>query len=353
MVKDIRAWSGRLAKLTIYKRANPGSSRRHANYAMPAPVLLPPGLSIVIPVYRADQSLKPLYQSLIDFIPTVRPQFEIIFVEDCGGDQSWQVIEYLASLDRRVTGLRLSRNFGQHSAIICGVRAAQYDTVVTMDDDLQHPATEVPKLLSLLATGHDVVYGVPVRGEHGFMRVLASKITNRLVLASVLGARPQIEAFSAFRAFKTRLRDGFVNYDGAGPSVDVLLSWGTHRLASTRVEFLPRQFGESNYTLTKLIRLAFSLFAGFSTLPLHLASGLGFVFAMFGFAMLVWVLIAYAAFGAAVPGFTFLASLVSLFAGTQLMVLGLLGEYVARIYFRTMRQPTYIVAETTADARDE
>jgi undecaprenyl-phosphate 4-deoxy-4-formamido-L-arabinose transferase len=305
------------------------------------------GVSVVIPVYRAEAALTTLHQALVEALTSLAVPCEILFVEDCGGDQSWSIIEDIARRDPSVRGIRLSRNAGQHGALLCGIRQARYPVTVTMDDDLQHPVADVRNLLESLNDQTDVVYGVPMRAEHSIPRVLASRLTSWIILSGVSQPQQQLEAFSAFRAFKTRLRDGFAHYEGPQPSVDVLLSWSSTHMRSVKVPFAQRFAGESNYTLRALVRHAFGMLTGFSNLPLHVASLMGFTFALFGFGLLGYAIINYLVHGGSVPGFTFIASVVSLFAGIQLLVLGLIGEYIARIYFRTMRQPSYVVAETT------
>ena len=140
-------------------------------------------VSIVVPVYRAEGSLQELYRRLIAVMEGENLEFEILFVEDCGGDGSWELIQTLAGDDTRVRGLRMSRNFGQHSALLAGIRAAANEVVVTLDDDLQNPPEEIPKLLARFDEGHDVVYGCPEDGQHGFYRNMASRIT-KLALQS-------------------------------------------------------------------------------------------------------------------------------------------------------------------------
>src|SRR5258708_3683393 len=127
-------------------------------------------LSIVIPVYRSEVILPELHRQLVDSLEKIGEPFEIIFVEDCGGDNSWDVVKDLATRDARVRGLRLSRNYGQHSAILCGIRTARHDIIVTMDDDLQHPPDQIALLLTELRHGHDVVYCVPQTELHGLLR---------------------------------------------------------------------------------------------------------------------------------------------------------------------------------------
>jgi glycosyltransferase involved in cell wall biosynthesis len=304
-------------------------------------------LSVVIPVYRTEAILPELYRQLVDSLEKIDAQFEVIFIEDCGGDGAWEIIEGLASRDARVRGLKLGRNYGQHNAVLCGIRAARNDIIVTMDDDLQHPPDQIGFLLAGLRGGCDVVYGVPQNEQHGLLRDIASRLT-KLALQSTMGVE-NARNVSAFRAFRTTLRDAFENYRSPAVSIDVLLSWSTRAFGVVKVNHLRRFSGASNYTLGKLINYAFNLMTGFSTLPLRLVSLAGFAFTLFGFCVLIWVLAAYMIYGSVVPGFVFLATIITIFSGVQLFALGIFGEYLARIFGRTMDKPTYVIRKTTAE----
>ena len=302
-------------------------------------------VSIVVPVYRAEQTLVDLYHQLSAAMSEITSVFEIIFVEDGGGDGSWPIIASLARADHRVRGIRMSRNYGQHNALLCGIRAAKHSIILTMDDDLQHPVSEITPMLAALTPECDVVYGAPQEEQHGFLRDLASRLT-KIALASTMGAETARNV-SAFRVFRTRLRDGFQEYCSPSVSIDVLLAWTTSRFTSIKVRHAPRDKGVSGYTPGKLIRHAFNLMTGFSTLPLQIASVVGFVFVLFGLSILAYVLTNYVIRGAAVPGFTFLASMIAIFSGAQLFALGIFGEYLSRMHFRTMDRPPYLVGEAT------
>lgn len=302
-------------------------------------------ISVVIPVYRTEATLPELHRRLVAELEQCAESFEIILVEDCGGDNSWDVIQELARRDPRVRGFRMSRNYGQHNALLCGIRAARYEFVVTIDDDLQHPPEELPKLLAKLNEGYDVVYAPPEREQHGFFRDMASRIT-KLALQGAMGAETARKV-SAFRAFRTELRHAFENYRSPSVNIDVLLTWATTRFASVPVRHDQRQDGESGYTLRKLITHAINMMTGFSTLPLQMASVMGFLFALFGLAVLAYVLFNYFLHGSSVPGFAFLASIIALFSGAQLLALGIIGEYLARMHFRSMERPSYSVRNAT------
>ena len=300
-------------------------------------------VSVVVPVYRSQQALVELHQRLVAVLEKQCSSFEILLVEDCGGDGSWDEIQRLAQLDTRVRGMRFGRNYGQHNALLCGIRAAQYAIIVTLDDDLQNPPEEIPKLLYRLSEGYDVVYGAPEREQHGFLRDQASRIT-KVALQNAMGAETARHV-SAFRAFRTSIREAFDGYRSPFVSIDVLLTWGTTRFSHMAVRHEPRAFGVSNYNLRKLITHALNMMTGFTTIPLQLASLAGFVFSLFGFCILGYVVASYLIRGGSVPGFAFIASIVAIFSGVQLFALGIIGEYLARMHLRTMERPPYLVRE--------
>ena len=300
-----------------------------------------PSISVVVPVYNSEGNLEELIYRLEDVLRQTSDSFEVILVNDGSRDRSWNVICQLASERNWVRGVNLMRNYGQHNALLCGIREARYPVIVTMDDDLQHPPEEIPKLLDELAEGYDVVYGSPQKEKHGLWRDLASQVT-KLALRSTMGA-VTARKVSAFRVFRTELRDAFANYQGAFVSVDVLLTWGTTSFASISVRHEQRSIGASNYTFRKLVTHALNMMTGYSILPLQFASVVGFLFTLFGLGVLAYVIGRYIIEGGSVPGFAFLASIIAVFSGAQLFALGIIGEYLARMHFRMMDRPLYTI----------
>ena len=307
-------------------------------------------ITVVVPVYNGEASLQELCRRLTEVLPAVVTSYEIILVNDCSRDGSWGIISHLAVTVPGVRGINLMRNYGQHNAVLCGIRAAKYDVIVTMDDDLQHPPEEIPRLLEQLAQGFDVVYGAPKAARHGLMRALASRIT-RLALGSAIGM-DLARNVSAFRVFRTQLREAFAGYQSPFVSIEVLLTWATTRISAIIVDFEPRYSGSSTYTFTKLLRLALDMMTGFSTAPLQLASLIGFGCTLLGLAVFLYVSIRYCLEGS-VPGFPFLASIIAIFSGAQLFALGVIGEYLARMHFRTMNRPTYAIREITEEGHSK
>jgi undecaprenyl-phosphate 4-deoxy-4-formamido-L-arabinose transferase len=301
-------------------------------------------LSVVVPVYRGERLVEPLLERLGVALPKIAQNYEVILVNDGSPDNSWAVIERLSRQHAWVRGIRLMRNYGQHNATLCGMRAARYEVTVTMDQDLQHPPEEIPVLLAELDKGFDVVYGAPKKLPQGFIRNLLTANIKQ-VLANTMGV-PSVRNISAFRAFRTHLRDAFAGFRSPTMIVDVLLSWGTTRFTSVHVDIAEAR--SSNYNFAGLVRAALLILIGFSTKPLRLASWIGFIMTLFGLGVFVYVLVIYFTLGS-LPGFPFLASIIALFSGAQLFALGIFGEYLARMFDRTMDRPAYVVYETAGE----
>jgi undecaprenyl-phosphate 4-deoxy-4-formamido-L-arabinose transferase len=308
-------------------------------------------VSVVVPVYNSAEILPHLVERLEPVLRSVAGRFELVLVEDGSRDASWQAVLQLEAKHDWVRGLGMSRNYGQHNALLCGIRSARHPVIVTMDDDLQNPPEEIPKLLRALHSDVDVVYGTPAREQHGLLRDLASIVT-KFALQEAMGATTA-RSVSAFRAFRTRVRDAFADYSSSFVSIDVLLTWGTTRFAAIEVDHAPREIGQSNYTFKKLLVHALNMITGFSTAPLQLASWLGFSMTLFGTGVLCWTLLRYLMIGSPVAGFPFLASTIAIFSGSQMFALGIIGEYLARIHSRSLGRPSYVVRESPASNRSK
>jgi len=301
-------------------------------------------ISVVIPVYNSGLILSSLIGRLIPALKKISDTFEILLVNDGSYDNSWQIVSELTKKSRKIIGIDLMRNYGQHNALLCGIRAAKNDIVITMDDDLQHPPEEIHKLVEKLLEGFDVVYGIPLKQVHEPWRNFFSWFT-KTVLSKMLGIKG-IKTISAFRAIKTDLRKAFINFDSPNILIDALLTWGTNNFGTVEVNEDKRSAGRSNYTFIKLFQMAMLVLTGFSTIPLRIASAIGFFFTLFGGGVLIYVIIRAVQEGS-IPGFPFLASIISIFSGVQLFTLGIFGEYLARIFNRSMDHPAYVIGKTT------
>lgn len=300
-------------------------------------------VTVVIPVFNSSSTLAPLVDRCCSVLANWTTDFEIILVNDCSLDDSWIVICQIVRSLSRTTAINLVGNYGQHNALLCGIRQARGDIIVTIDDDFQNPPEEILKLLDKLESGYDVVYGTPLDDQHPMFRKFASKST-KFVLQKAMGAQTASN-ISAFRAFRTNLRMAWATASEPSINLDVLLTWSSRSFVSVPVKHNTRMAGVSNYTTAKLLKHALNMITGFTVLPLRLAGFLGLFLSLLGFTTLFYILLSYLIHGPTVPGFAFLASIVSFFGGFHFLALGILGEYLARIHLRTAGQPQYVIKE--------
>ena len=304
-----------------------------------------PSISVVIPVYNGSATLSPLIDRLRIALDRLATPYEIVLVNDGSRDGSWATIESLALRYSEIVGIDLMRNYGQHNALLCGIRRSRNDVIITLDDDLQQPPEEIPRLLAKLHEGYDVVYGTPKQEQHGFWRNLSSRVTKAaLGTATSASVAPMV---SAYRAFRGSVKPAFADYRSPLLSIDVLLTWATTSFASVTVQRVARRSGVSNYRLRSLVRHTMNMMTGYSLLPLQLATMIGFLFTLFGILVLFFVLGRYLMVGETVAGFPFLASIIAIFSGAQLFALGIIGEYLGRMHLRMMERPPYIVRAAT------
>lgn len=305
---------------------------------------------MVVPCYRSAATLPELVsrtesalQILVD--ESVIEGWEIVLVVDGNADETGAVAASLAKSHPGVVSAELHRNYGQHSALLAGIRLASNDVIVTMDDDLQHPPEQIGVLIEPLADDAvDLVYGVPFAEEHGVLRSGASRFVKAALSATGVANAQWV---GAFRAFRTQLREAFTDASDPSPNIDVLLSWATSSVRPVAVRMEKRKVGRSGYTFTTLVRHAMNMVTGYGTLPLRLATWLGFCFGALGFLALAYVLITYITGITTQPGFTTTVALIALFAGVQLVTIGIIGEYVGRSHFRSMNKPAYFIRTIT------
>ena len=302
--------------------------------------LLPPHVSVVVPVYGGSAALAELRERLAAAMTTAGYTHELILVDDRGQREAWPIIRELAAAHAEIVGLRLGRNFGQHAATICGIAHARGAWVVTMDDDLEHPPEAIAALLATGDEEHPLIYGVFPKRTHAGYRNLSSELMRR----TLKRAFPDLnEDYTSFRAMHASLARSLSEFSLSKPYIDGMLSWMTASVRTVEVTHGERRHGESTYTLRKLLSLATNIFVTFSHLPLRLASYSGAILALASFAYLLYVLYARLTGGIANPGYTSLMSVVLLACGIQLLILGVLGEYIGRLMGAAYRKPVYRV----------
>lgn len=302
-----------------------------------------PSLTVVVPVYNAEATIARLVGALLAAPPL--PRTDIVLVNDGSRDASHAVCLGLCQkFPGQVTYLRLARNFGEHNAVMAGLNQATGDYVVTMDDDFQNPPDEVARLVAAAVDGgYEAVYGAFREKRHGRFRNWGS-LFNDKVATWLLGKPPRLY-LSSFRCLSRFLVGEVVRYAGPGPYVDGLILRVTDNIAQIEVEHRQREAGQSGYTLWKLMRLWLTMFVNFSVAPLRFSALLGLGISGFGLLMGLWSFLEKL-FSPNVPtGWTTLYITLVIFSGIQLVMLGLLGEYVGRTLLEINRAPQFVVRE--------
>ncbi len=308
-------------------------------------------LSIVIPVYNGARSVGDLVNALAGL--EVPGGHEIVLVNDNSPDDSLEVCRALIRRTRiPVTLVDLARNYGEHNAVMAGLRQARGSHVITMDDDLQNPPGEVLRLLRhAQATGSDVVYAKPIEKQHAGWRNLGSRFTNRV--ADYVLDKPKGLYLSSFRCISAFAVSQAVAYEGPFPYIDGLLLQVTQRIDSLEVEHLARAHGSSNYNLRRLVRLWLNMFVNFSVMPLRLATFAGFTLSILGVIGAAWAAVDAIFLEQTPPGWASLTVAVMLLSGVQLLILGLIGEYLGRLYLTVNRKPQAVVRDVTRNEAAE
>jgi glycosyltransferase involved in cell wall biosynthesis len=299
-------------------------------------------LSIVIPVYNGALSIGELVGALEQL--EVPGGHEIVLVNDCSPDNSFAVCRELVARARvPMTLVDLARNYGEHNAVMAGLRHARGGHVITMDDDLQNPPSEVLRLLQhAQASGHEVVYTFYEHKEHASWRNLGSRFTNRV--ADWLLDKPRGLYLSSFRCMSAFVVREITRYGGPFPYVDGLILQVTQSIGRLQVQHLPRAHGRSNYTLRRLVRLWLNMFVNFSVMPLRLATFTGLTLSCIGLLGAIWT-IASALLSEQPPGWASISVAVMLLSGVQLLMLGLIGEYLGRLYLTANAKPQSVVKD--------
>lgn len=296
-------------------------------------------VSVVVPVYGSQNTLQPLVERLCSALDKCGREYELLFINDDSPDDAWRVLQSLhAKYGDRMVAIQLTRNFGQHNAIMCGLHEVRGRYVVTMDDDLQHPPEEIPRLLAAIEHSDlDVIYGRYKCKKHQRWRNLGSSIVN-WAFRRVFGLSVE---FTSFRIIRREIVDAALGYELNFTFIDGLLAWNTRRIGELEVEHSERRDGRSGYNLRKLILLSINLLTNFSILPLQLATLLGFVSANVGFGVGAYYLWRALMNQIAVPGYASTISAVLFLGGVQLLAIGIIGEYVGRLHLNVNRKPQY------------
>lgn len=300
-------------------------------------------VSIVIPVYRSAPILPVLVEKISHIARSLEHayQFELILVNDASPDNSWQVIASLTKQYPLLTGISLMKNAGQHNAIMAGLRYAQGDIIVTMDDDLQHPPEMIAQLLEAIQAGHDVCYTKYLDRKHVAWKQLGSWFNDKI--ATILLKKPAGIYLSSFRALHKRVRDEIIKYEGPFPYIDGLILEVTRNIATVPIKHQARYEGEGNYTLKRSISLWLKMATNFSILPLRIATLMGGIIAFLSMLMIIIIVVQKLLDPTISAGWTSLVTIILFMGGVQLCALGIIGEYIGRTYLNVNKKPQYAV----------
>ena len=293
--------------------------------------------SVVVPVYDSSDTLDELCHRISTVFKEITENYELILIDDSSNDNSWEKMEELKKNYSYLRIIQLTRNFGQHNAIMCGFNFTQGEYVITLDDDLQTPPEEIPKLISKMKEGYDVVYGVYSKKRHSLFRNIGSGIV-RFVYKVIFKTNIDI---TSFRIIHKSIMDAIKEYNMNYTYIDGLIAWNTDKIGAITVSHTERKKGVSGYTLAKLTALGMSVLTNFSISPLQITSFLGILFSLAGFCMAIVFFILRFIINVPVPGFTAIIITVTFFAGVQLMGLGIMGEYIGRVHLNINKRPQY------------
>jgi undecaprenyl-phosphate 4-deoxy-4-formamido-L-arabinose transferase len=305
-------------------------------------------ISFVVPVYNGSPMLEALCNRLVP-IGESYGCYEIIFVDDGSRDNSCNMIMQLQQHFPKICLVELSRNFGQHNATMAGLAQARGEIIVTLDQDLQHPPEEINSLISKLNEGFDVVYGLPEKRAHNIYRNITStfsKWISRKILSTALNGN-----FSSFRAIRGWVAAEIAQYNSSYSYLDGLISWTTANVGGVEVKN-PKSDYESQYTFIRLVTHGINLVVNFSIRPLQAASVIGFISALVGLLVAIYILFSKVMFNTPVQGWTSLMVALLVIGGLQLTFLGLIGEYIGRILMNSNRAPNYIIRSVNREVSD-
>lgn len=304
-------------------------------------------LSIVVPVYRSALILPQLVEQIYAEMRKegLDGNFELLLINDDSPDNSWQVIRSLAATHSFVRGISLRRNFGQHNATMAGLNHANGETVVIMDDDLQHPPHAIGDMLRALADGYDVCYTNYLNRQHAAWKKLGSRF-NDWVATHLLG-KPEGLYLSSFKAMRREVVREIVKYDGPYAYVDGLILDVTRSITTIDIEHQERHEGEGNYNLRRSLSLWLKMATSFSVLPLRLATYAGFVLAALSLVMIIFVMVQKLLHPDLAAGWASLIATVLFIGGIQTLCIGVIGEYLGRTYLKLNHKPQFVVGATT------
>ncbi|TMV50797.1 glycosyltransferase family 2 protein [Paenibacillus mesophilus] len=304
-------------------------------------------ISIVVPVYNGAESLFELHQRIKIVLESLSLSYEIILINDNSKDNSLSVMKSLNQQDPRVKIISLMKNFGQHNAIMCGFNHAEGNYIVTMDDDLQNPPEEIPRLLAKVQEGYDVVIGKPLEKKHAAYKNFGSFLIGKSF--EKIFKKPKSLKMSSFRILHRSIVQNIIQSKTPNPMIDALILSNTLNIINVEVRHDERKFGNSGYSISKSVKLAFDLLINYSTIPLRFITLNGFFFAIIGLMVAIYVVLGKIFGTISITGWASTIALISIFSGLTLMSFGIVGEYLARIIGEVSSFKQYVIKESSYD----
>ena len=306
-------------------------------------------ISVVIPVYNAAATIGNLVEDIKKLLPEY--DVEIILVNDCSMDQSEKVCEGLARKYSYVRFASLRRNSGEHNAVLCGLNYVTGDYIAIVDDDYQNPPSEIVKLINKIREGdYDVVYSKYSNKSHSVHRNLGSLFNDRI--ATILLNKPKDLYLSSFKVIHKDIVREIIKYKGPHPYIDGLILRVTGNIGTVEVEHHKRKEGRSSYTFNKLLSLYLNMFLNFSVKPLRIFTLTGTLIFILGVALSILVILEKYLYGGTPPGWTFTVVIILTISGFQVMFLGILGEYLGKLFLLQNGTPQYTIKKLIIDSRD-
>ncbi len=301
---------------------------------------LRPYISVVVPVYNEAANIQALHQRLVAALDALGRPWEAVLVDDGSADNSLELLRLLTE-DPRFQVVELNRNYGQHAAILAGFEQTRGQIVVTLDADLQNPPEEIGKLVAAIEGGADVAAGLRTQRQDSWVRKAPSRVINKVIQYST---GVELHDYGCMlRAYRREVVDNILRFGEAATFIPALANLFTHSVTEVPVAHAERAAGKSKYGVRRLFHLAFDLLTGFSLLPIQMVTMLGGAIAAVGLAFGVFLLIRRLVVGPEVQGLFTLFAILFIFVGLQVLALGLIGEYIGRIYYEVRRRPRFLV----------
>lgn len=301
-------------------------------------------LSIVIPVFNSEKIINHTVEEIFKTL-TDNYEFELILINDGSSDNSGEIIHQIAKENENVIAISLLKNYGQHTAILCGIKNSSGDYIINMDDDLQNPPSELPKMIQEIQKGYDLIFAKFYRKQHSGYRNIGSTLINKI--NKKIFNVPENITISNFRIYTKEVAKRVSELNTTFPYIPGMLLMSANSIGNVETEHHKRSVGTSNYTFNRIFKLVFRLLFNFSNLPLYMMTVSGLIISIFSFLFGIIMIFKAILIGSEVKGWTSLIAIVSFFCGFIILFLGVIGEYIVRIMNQLLQVNPYQISKIT------